>query len=96
LDVADNDVNVHSKTNGGYHVQKPRYDHCRARDLVTGIAGIRSRPSRIIDERAIEVQQCGQNREPESSPESAGANSRFQDYGILFFFGEKLRAKALR
>jgi hypothetical protein len=83
--------------NGGSDVQEPCYDRCRARDLVTRIARIRSRASWRSDERAIEIQQCGPYRElGASAASSAGADSRIRDYGILLLFGENLGAKALR
>jgi hypothetical protein len=81
--------------NGGFDGQKPCYDHRFGRDFVARIAYIRA--SRRSDECSIEVQQCDPYREPGSRSASwACANSQFWHYGILFFFGDTLRATALR
>jgi hypothetical protein len=83
--------------NGVSSEKEPCYDHRRYRDPVAGINRVRSRSSRRINERAIEVQQCKQYREPIPNSQSpAGADHPRRDYRIFFLFGQKPHAKALK
>ena len=83
--------------NGVPDEKEPCYDHHRCRRPIAGINRVRSRSSRRINERTLEVQQCKQCREPVPNSQSpARPDHPRRDYGIFFLFGQKLYAKALK